>query len=445
MNATWGARWRFWCFPPPGHRVVERRRGAGPRYIPFLLWAYFLPLSLCTWRLLVLGVVGVMIPLGMLLLGFRHAGAGLGFAALSTIGAGVVAAWWWRPRLRVELDLPARVPNRQRFSSRYRLTNAGQRAAYDVAVESLPFPHLFELSMKGAACAYLPPNQSCYVRGTGMARRRGRYRLQPFRWDTDFPLGLWRCGQTCWSSRYLNVYPAYTPLQHVAIPMGARRRTDTHPAQRLARSALEFHGCREFRSGDTVRHLHPRSSARIGVPVVKEFQAEGYGRTAVVVDTMTRWPEMALQFRPDPVVEAALSLAAAIVDFLAREDRVLELLVAGPGCYRFESAGRMGFFEEALDILAAVEPVRRDPLPDLCATVSDEIQAIQSVCLVLTRWDRFRADWVETLQAAQVGGCPILIRPRAGQRPENMPTSVISLSAQSIRQGEVTRIEEGGG
>lgn len=240
--------------------------------------------------------------------------------------------------------------------------------------------------------------------------------------------------------RRLTVFPAHAPLTALDIPMGARHRLDTHAARQLTRSALEFHGCREFRAGDALRHLHPRSSARAGVPVVKEFQAEGMGRTAIVVDTWARLPATVRRVVDDPVVEACLSLAAAVAEHLSRSDRVLELLAAGPGLYRFESAGRAGFLEEVLDILASVDPVGTDPLSRIQPVLMDEIRAIQSVCLILGRWDRKRAALVQELAAWQVGVKVILVTWREGVPPTELPDGAVCVSAGRVRRGEVVAL-----
>lgn len=408
--------------------------------VPFVMWGYYLLLALVTPRLVALGAVGMALPLGLMVIGVQNAGVNLGFASLGLVIVAYGAAWWWRPRLEVRIEAPVRVAQGQSFALRYLATNIGRRTAYDLAFESLPYPNLTELRFRGAHLACLPPGHVMRLDGGGTALRRGRYRLQPFRWDTDFPLSLWRCGRTDWSERFLNVYPAFAPLTALDIPMGARHRLDTHAARRLTRSALEFHGCREFRAGDAVRHLHPRSSARLGVPVVKEFQAEGQGRTAIVVDTMSALPASVARFITDAVVEAALALTAAVVDYLSREDRVLELLVAGPGLYRFESAGRIGYFEEVLDILAAIDHVTDDPLEMLEPMLLDEIQAIQSVCLILCRWDRRRAELVAELQARQVGLRIVLVTRRGGPPPPDAPSDTVCLDARAIRRGEVGQI-----
>jgi hypothetical protein len=115
-------------------------------------------------------------------------------------------------------------------------------------------------------------------------------------------------------------------------------------------------------------------------------------RTAVLVDTRRplsgRWWDLLPRFSP---FEAALALTAAIVEALSVTDRVLELLIAGPEVYRFVSAGRVGYFEDVLDILSGIESCREDTLDKLEPLLFEEIRLIQSVCLVLTGWDARRA------------------------------------------------------
>jgi uncharacterized protein (DUF58 family) len=284
---------------------------------------------------------------------------------------------------------------------------------------------------------FLPAHEEAIAEGQATAMRRGRYRLQPLRWDTDFPFGLWRWGKTDWRDRMLSVYPAYTPLRMLTIPSGTRHRQETHTASHLTREALEFHGCREYRTGDVMRHVHPRSSARMGVPVVKEFQAEGRGRIAVALDTWHRFPLAGRAAVRDARVEAILSLSAAIMDHLARSDQTLEMMAAGPSLYRFESAGQLGYLEEALELLAALEPAHHDPLPSWAPHLLAELREIQSLILILGRWDETRAQLVEELQASQIGLKLILVHGRHKPVLADPPADTVWVHQQAIRRGEV--------
>jgi len=362
----------------------------------------------------------------------------VGFAVASWILSCMAVGYFWRPQLNVEMRVPIRVECGSRFVTQYTVSNRGRRTVRDLGVDTLIYSDWLRLRRQQAWLGELNPGQTETVTGLGHALARGVYILPALRFDSGFPCGFWRWGKTGPAEQKLSVFPGYTRLETLDIPLGNRHRQDLSHARELARAALEFHGCREFRDGDALRHVHPRSSARVGMPVVKEFQAEGRSRTAILVDTRDRgFGEKIRMFRRrDNALEAALSLAAAIIDSLSVTDRVLELLVAGPEVYRFRSAGCVGYLEEVLDILAAVEPSRDDPLDRLEPLLFDEIRAIQSICLILTGWNERRAALVRDLGAWEIGLKVVLVvaegRPIAGLPPE-----VVCVSARAVLSGEV--------
>lgn len=106
--------------------------------------------------------------------------------------------------------------------------------------------------------------------------------------------------------------------------------------------------------------------------------------------------------------------------------------------YRFVSAGRVSFFDEALEILASVEPSRDDPLEQLSAVALDEIRAIQSVCLILGRWNEQRAGLVERLASYDVGVKTVCVK-RKNRTVDLMPPGdVVMVGAEAVERGEVT-------
>ncbi len=430
-------RWRRFWFPPVGARLGHGGDRLAVSCLPLLGWIHYLLAACSTRALFALAVAGLLPATLLFALGMDTAPTLIGYALLAWMVAGAAAGYWWRPRLRMQVATPPRVLCGMPFELRYTVANNGRRPLRDLAIGTLFFPDPLQLRLRGAWLPWLAAGAVTVVTGRGLALRRGRYRLPPLRCDSAFPGGLWRWGRTDWQERPLTVYPAFTPLREFDLPLGARHRQELNAARHLAREALEFHGCREYREGDVLRHVHPRSSARLGVPVVKEFQAEGRGRTALLVDTWRApWPVGFWLSRRDPV-EQVLSLAAAAVDALARSERVLELLAAGPGVYRFVSSGSGGYREDALDILASLEPCARDPLTRLEPLLLEEIRAIQSVCLLFTRWDERRAQLVQLLEAWRVGLKVVVVAGGSGRRDPRLPPEVVNVSARAVRRGEV--------
>lgn len=430
--------WKHIFFPEVGGRI--RRRSGLTRWLPFGAWAHYVLFAWTTRRLVSVMAVGIAPMAALYLGGASVVFVQVAFALSAAILSGIAMGGFFRPHVRGVVEVPLRVERGREFTIRYDVWNTGRWTVVDLMVGVMRLPGLFDAVLPSTRIPVLAPSSHCIVDGIGKVFYRGQYRLPPLRCDTDFPSGFWCWGRTDWTEHRLSVYPAYVRLATLDLPDGARNRLDVQFARQLTRSALEFHGCREFRSGDSLRHVHARSSARLGAPVVKEFQAEGRGRTAIVVDTWRRVPSPELGLRPDPVVEAALSLAAAVSDFLSQSDRVLELLVAGPGVYRFESAGRVGFLEDVLDILAAVEASTRDTLPQLEPVLVEEIRSIESVCLILGRWDRERAAFVQELADEGVGVKIVLVTRRGDRRPKDLPFDALQVSCRSVLRGEVVSL-----
>ena len=404
-------------------------------FLPASLFYYWLTAH-TTPRLFLFILVGVTPTLLSLLVGLESRFVFVGFALMAWGLACMTVGWIWRPRLTTRVEMPPRVESGSRFEMRYTVHNSGRWTVRDLGVDTLVYSDWRALRIQPAQIDVLSAGATVLATGGCRALRRGSYFLPGLRCDSGFPCGLWRWGRTDPAERPLFVYPRYTRLTSLEIPLGNRQRQDLSNANERVREALEFHGCREFRDGDALRHVHARSSARVGVPVIKEFQAEGRARTAVLVDTRRAGAlRQALAFlRGNDPVEAALSLAAAVVDALAATDRVLELLVAGPDVYRFRSAGRVGYLPEVLDILAAVEPTREDPLDRLEPLLFEEIRLIQSVCLILTSWDERRAALVRELDAWGVG-LKILLLTTEPSPPQGLPPETICIDARTVLRG----------
>ena len=425
--------------PPIGFQHGRRERVF--RTFPMVSWLYYWLTAHTTARLYLFGAVGVGPTALLLVAGYDSPSTFVGYAVLAWMAACMAAGYALRPRLQVEMHVPLRVESGSRFETRYTLRNTGRRTARELGIDTLIYSDWMSLRRSRAYLAALPPGAAETVTAEGHAVARGVYTLPSLRYDSGFPCGFWRWGRTDSAERTLSVYPRYVRLASLDLPLGHRHRQELSAARDLAREALEFHGCREYREGDALRHVHPRSSARLGVPVVKEFQAEGRSRTAILVDTREsgRLAASRARLTGDDPLEAALSLTAAMVEALSTTDRVLELLVAGPEMYRFVSSGRVGYFEEVLDILAAVEPCRGDPLLQLRPLLMEEIRDIQSVCLVLTGWDDTRAALVRELEAWEVGLKVVLVTAR-GLRPADVPPACRCLSARQVLRDGVLEL-----
>ena len=109
----------------------------------------------------------------------------------------------------------------------------------------------------------------------------------------------------------------------------------------------EYVALRDYRHGDPLRHIHWRSWARVGEPVVKEFEDEFFVRHALVLDTFTDHPH-------SEVFEEAVSVAASFACTMPTQESLLDLLFVGPQSYCFTAGRGVAHVEQMLEILASV-------------------------------------------------------------------------------------------
>ncbi len=62
-------------------------------------------------------------------------------------------------------------------------------------------------------------------------------------------------------------------------------------------------------------------------------------------------------------------MSAAVADYLARSEYLVEFFAAGPTVYRFEAGRSLAYFEDILDVLSCVDACRVDPFAELSAAI----------------------------------------------------------------------------
>lgn len=132
---------------------------------------------------------------------------------------------------------------------------------------------------------YVPPRETRQANYRGRLLRRGSYRFGPFQVSTRFPLGLFRYRMTVYQRDNVIVYPRLGRLTFAWRRF--QESTDTGAARLSRRQGAlegEFYGLRDWRSGDSRRWLHWRTSARRQTPVVRQFEQRRNQNLVIVLD-----------------------------------------------------------------------------------------------------------------------------------------------------------------
>ncbi len=173
--------------------------------------------------------------------------------------------------------------------------------------------------------------------------RRGRYRLEPWMVSTVAPLSVsraWRVGVAVPGSRrtllewylarrsnnevgrergvngrvHLHVFPAPAALtRDWRDQLPARPGSNDQTSGGRHADADEFFGLREYRHGDNPKHIHWRTTARLGRPAIRQHEMRRNYRLCLVADAGGGPGEAPAGDDVEPVGEQALSLVTAIL------------------------------------------------------------------------------------------------------------------------------------
>jgi uncharacterized protein (DUF58 family) len=329
-----------------------------------------------------------------------------------------VAAIWWvalaiailvRPRVRCRAYLAERVC-------------AGETMPVDLEIEPasrvlgksdlVVLPHRLPGAVDsipdgGVPIPPLARGQSQRVRLGLKCKQRGVYTLRGFRVETDFPFGLLRSRRTFEAPRALLVYPKFTRIARLNLPTGRRYQPGGVALASNLGESFEFIGNREYREGDNIRDIDWRATARLTIPIVREYRDEYFMRVGVILDTHV--PRGAAKSSAD-AFERAVSVAASVSDYMSRQDYLVDLFAAGPNLYHLTAGRSLAYLDQILDILACVNASPVEPFDVIEPEIAENLAQITTMICIFLDWNDSRRAFVQRLAQQGAGVKVIVVR-----------------------------------
>jgi uncharacterized protein (DUF58 family) len=253
--------------------------------------------------------------------------------------------------------------------------------------------------VKDAEVPPLAPGQEVEVKAQLTPHRRGILRFAGVALARPDPLGLFRSFNRLALPQTALILPRRYAVPPIALPGTVKYQEGGVALAASVGQSDEYVALRDYRYGDPLRHIHWRSWARVGRPVVKEFEDEYFVRHALVLDTFTDHPH-------SQVFEEAVSIAASFACTLPTQESLLDLLFVGPQSYCFTAGRGVAHVEQMLEILAAVGICPDQPFRALEHLVLGHVEVMSGCICVLMAWDEPRREFVRKLKALRV---PVLV------------------------------------
>ena len=181
-----------------------------------------------------------------------------------------------------------------------------------------------------------------------VAYQRGQQQLGPLVVESSAPFTLFRRRVRLEEARPVLVYPQVYPLQRLALVDGL---AGAAAQSQKSRSGLEPVGSRPYVPGDPRRYIHWRNTARMGRPMVKEFEDPRDQTLHLLFDATREWGE-----DRETTLEYAIKVVASVADY-ARRNRVGSRIWGGLQCEVSSAADHGGVpWPQILRQLALLSP-----------------------------------------------------------------------------------------
>lgn len=186
-------------------------------------------------------------------------------------------------------------------------------------------------------------------RSTGAARAenvwpaRGVVPLETIVVSTSFPFGLFVKERDMDLAGEVVVWPRTDRPVREPRPSGERVRSSGESMSGAAGARGEYRGLRPYRSGDDPRDVHWRTTARVGHPVVREYERDR---------SRALWLCLDLRSVDDELGEAAVEIAAALASRASRRGETFGLATQDA---RVRPGGGAAQLERVLDALARAD------------------------------------------------------------------------------------------
>jgi uncharacterized protein (DUF58 family) len=296
----------------------------------------------------------------------------------------------------------------------------------------------------------LLPKRAVETRVEVLPLRRGPLRFTGVVIAKADPFGLFRAFARLPLPQTVLILPKRYLLPDLDLP-GAHRYQQGGVAMALGiGNSDEFVSLRDYRSGDPLRHIHWRSWARTGRPIVKEFQDEHFVRHALILDTFVAAEGYGSGGSLEgnhadraAVFEEAVSVAASFACTVGTQESLLDLMFVGPQAVCFTTGRGLGQAEQALEILASVGACREKPFTELQELVKRHTAAVCGCICILLAWDQPRRELIRQLRAR---GLPVLVlvvveagaaehvQFDAAHRPEHLQVLEVGKIAEGLQE-----------
>ncbi|HEY6874536.1 MAG TPA: DUF58 domain-containing protein [Geobacteraceae bacterium] len=248
--------------------------------------------------------------------------------------------------------LPAAAFEGEEIEVRITLENRERRSRFMVeAIDAIPAaaPHereplVFAARLPGRTRRDFAYRLACY--------KRGHYTVGPLRLRSAYPLGIaWSERQGDQSNLSLLVYPSMFEVASFPLLAAGTYVSSGMETMERANGSDDFFGTREYRQGDSLRHIHWPSTARHDRLIVKEFEVRASTEMTLILDLHQGSDAGGER---ESTLEYAVRIAASLARFALERGHTVQLTAYGRESAVVPPGRGQHHLPQVLDTLARV-------------------------------------------------------------------------------------------
>lgn len=237
----------------------------------------------------------------------------------------------------------------------------------------------------------LKPDATTNIDITLTPLKRGIIELTDIRLCLHDPLGLFQRFRKMPSSHdKIIVLPRRYSIPQLLLSGNARFQTGGDTASSSVGQSGDFTSIRDYKPGDAIKHIHWKSWARTGKPIIKEYEDVLFPRYGLVLDTISTAEH-------SDIFEAAVSIAASFSTTIDTQQSLLDLMFINDDAFTFSTGRGEEKVANILEVLASVTFSPDKNFTSLHKLISKHQKDLSACICIFTGWCEQRCDMITRL------------------------------------------------
>lgn len=216
------------------------------------------------------------------------------------------------------------------------------------------------------------------------ARRRGHYQVGPIRVRLGDAMGFFQGEREFKSKISVTVFPRVHPIESLPIPL-SQPFGPVRTQERAFEDPSNHAEIRPYVPGDNPRHIHWRTSARMGELMVRQYELNATTQMIIFLDMCQSAQVGRTELDEPSTEEKAVEIAASLAALGLRRKIDTGLICHGQDRFAVSPGRGQRSFTEMLEVLARAQATGRVPIEQVLEMETGHLSGRSTLVIITPR------------------------------------------------------------